>query len=78
MDESSEKSMRQERGLDFGFESALSNAGPTLLVRESVQFWNPLVDSLLRVDAKLTKIGFRYCNGVVSIQDSDEEWEAIR
>lgn len=39
------------------------------LVRESVQIWNQVGGSLLRVDTKLTKLVFRYCDGIVTMRD---------
>jgi hypothetical protein len=42
------------------------------MVRHRVSFWNPFEDSLLRVDAKLTKLGFRYCKGEVIVCELDE------
>jgi hypothetical protein len=43
------------------------------MVRERDTFWNPFLESVLKVDAKLTKLGFIHLAGEVAIIEPNGE-----
>jgi hypothetical protein len=45
-----------------------SNKRNNNMVRHRATFWNHLFDSLLKVNAKLTKLGFVYRDGKVTVR----------
>jgi hypothetical protein len=45
------------------------------MVHERVEFWNPFLESVLKVDAKLTKLGYIYLDGEDSIVVVDEAFQ---
>jgi hypothetical protein len=47
--------------------------GILLLARERDTFWNPFLESVFKVDAKLTKLGYIYLDGEVTIIELDTE-----
>ena len=49
--------------------------GILLLVRERVNLWNQFYPSLQIVDAKLTKLEFRYHDGKVAHPEASNEFE---
>jgi hypothetical protein len=42
-------------------------------VSQLVRVWNPLIDSLIRLNAKLQDLGFVYYNGNVTIIEHGKE-----